>query len=252
MLPRGGKGDVCESKQYADADRGRVMTYQVAFRGKDGMVIASDRREFTEPPSKEYGTGSRNNDVRKIYIDQSGRFAWAFAGGEFSPIVASLLKRELDSKAVDFWDNEEVEQAIRECTGRVWNEGTQPVSTIVFLDGWKKKIRRFRLLPNDCTTFIDFANGSCLAGQAHSKASIFPEKFYSPGMSVDQLCALAAYTVYMAHKSDPLLIAGFDMAVFRESTKKFSLVSSTAYWKTARHINKEMHRLFRATQSIPR
>lgn len=44
---------------HCQAYRGRIVTYQMAFRGKDGIVIASDQRDLLTPQSSDEGTGAK-------------------------------------------------------------------------------------------------------------------------------------------------------------------------------------------------
>ena len=74
------------------------MTYQVAFEAKDGMVIASDKRELLAPSTGDEGDGPTINSLTKILISPSVRFAWAYAGGEISPFAANNVKTEVQKK----------------------------------------------------------------------------------------------------------------------------------------------------------
>jgi hypothetical protein len=80
---------------HCQAYRGRILTYQMAFRGKDGIVIASDQRDLLTPQSSDEGTGAKLNLVRKIQLDSTGQHAWAFAGSRIAKKAADSLSREL-------------------------------------------------------------------------------------------------------------------------------------------------------------
>lgn len=221
---------------------GRIVTYQVAFRGKDGIVIASDRRELQEPGLGDYGSGSRTNLVKKIHIDPSGRFAWAYAGGEVSPVAAGNVKHALESGEIN--SNPDIDAMLKDCGDRSWQvaRGPSANSTILFLDGSTKRMRRAKLSP--MTIVEEMEGGMCMAGQTYNKASFFPEHIYAEDMSVSQLSALAAYAVRMAHEMDSLCVDGLDIAVYSDSTARFEFLDSSEYWDKSGILDQKIRSLF--------
>jgi hypothetical protein len=188
--------------------------------------MASDQRELLAPESSEQGEGTVTNMVPKITIDPTGRFAWAFAGGEPSFIAASYLEREFEKGVVTV----DLERTLRDCGDRGWDAGASGPhkSTIIFADGKNKKILR-ATLGHRCTRVLPMLDGKCFAGQSYSKASFFPMRFYSVEMSVTQLARLAAFAVVMAGDMDPLCVAGLDMAIYHDSVGRFEFVDSSDY-----------------------
>jgi hypothetical protein len=68
------------------------MTYQLVLCGKDGVVLASDRRELRESGGiEQYGHGFSANMLCKIRIDKTGQYAWMFSGGELGPFAAKYI-----------------------------------------------------------------------------------------------------------------------------------------------------------------
>ena len=202
------------------------MTYQITMRGSDGIVIASDRREFLFPKSSEEGEGSVANIVTKIFLDSSGRYAWAFAGSKPSLLAASYMEREFENGVPDA----EVERTLRNCGDRGWAAGASGPgeSTVVLADGKTKTIMR-ALLAHQSTMVSIITDGRCFTGQNYSTASFFPLRFYSPEMSVVQLAKLAAYAIVMAGEMDAVLIGGLDIAMYRDSVGRFEFVDSGNY-----------------------
>ena len=71
-----------------------IVTYQIGMRGRDGVVLASDRRELLLVGPGDFGSGPATNFINKIRFDNVSLVAWAFAGGEISPIAAGYLEQE--------------------------------------------------------------------------------------------------------------------------------------------------------------
>lgn len=213
----------------------RKMTYQVAMRGSDGLVLASDTREYLE------GGGKRR--VRKIQIDPSGRFAWAYAGRQFSSLVASSLREEFVKATL--LSGEDIARTIRELStellpDKVYDEKLR--STILWIDGPARKAYRTELLPQNLSISND--DSMWTAGFTSQFASLIPEHFFDENMNVDKLAAMAAYTVWLGSKIEPTLIGGLDIAVYRYSEQKFSFVDSAKYLKKAKELDTRIRGCF--------
>lgn len=200
------------------------MTYQVAFRGIDGMVIASDTREYLE--------GGGNRTISKIQIDPSAQFAWAYAGQQFSSLVASSLREGFASGTLT--SGEDVSRSIRELSTSVLPDiafDQKPRSTILWLDGRARKIYRSELLPKNLS--IPTEGRMWTAGFMSLIASLIPEHFVDESMTVDQLAVIAAYTIWLANKMEPSLIDGLELAIYRDSKGKFEFLDSGEYTRKA-------------------
>lgn len=217
------------------------MTYQVTMCGVDGMVMASDQREYLAPESPAQGEGVVTNSVRKITIDPTGRSAWAFAGGRPSLLAAGCLEREFENGVADA----ELERILKTCGDQGWEAGAigAHISTIVLADGKSKNMLR-ATLAHRSTRVEQMAGGRCFTGQNFSKASFFPMRFYSPQMSVTQLARLAAFTVLMAGEMDSLCVGGLDIAIYRDSVGKFEFADSRDYSQQAPKLESDIRSLF--------
>src|ERR1700723_1276151 len=200
--------------------RGRIVTYQVAFRGRDGIVIASDRKEMRERGPGDEGTGPTTHLIKKLSIDESGRFAWAYAGGETAPVASKFIAKQLES-GMDLTEKS-IDLMLEKSGNESWIAARERnYSTLIFVDGGTKTIKRAKLFPNNNTVVDTIENGRCVNGQTYNLASFWSEVGYSNRLSLDRLIPLAAYMLFIANKMSPELIEGADIAVYRYSTKKF-------------------------------
>ena len=114
--------------------------------GRDGALIASDTREYRAPGEEEHGHGVAVNMVTKIRIDPTGQYAWAYAGGEITPVAADYLAQAFQGGR-SFSDSE-LDSELRSCGDRAWNNfasGPNPHSTIALLHGPSRRIVRAKL-----------------------------------------------------------------------------------------------------------
>jgi 20S proteasome alpha/beta subunit len=65
---------------------------------------------------------------------------------------------------------------------------------------------------------------------------------YSESLSVDRLISLAAYMLYTANKVDSLMIAGADMAVYRDTEKKFRFLDKAQISRAAKRMDKDIRK----------
>ncbi len=214
------------------------MTYQIVMCGKEGLVVASDKRELRESGGiDQVGHGFSANMLSKIYINSAHSLAWAFAGGEISRIAAAYLDDAFNNASSDL-SIEEVKQTIVQCGNSAWKDYArgpqQAVVTLVI--GPTRTILRATITP---TTVVDELSGThpVFAGQAHSQASLLPTRFYSRDMTIPELAFLAGCTIRMAHEADPQIIDGLDIAAYRDATKSFELLDPTLYWDRAKEID---------------
>jgi hypothetical protein len=75
-------------------DEERPVTYQITMCGRDGIVMASDRREVLRAQDASVPT---INETSKIRISPDGNYAWAYSGGRVSPIFARRILRAVGS-----------------------------------------------------------------------------------------------------------------------------------------------------------
>jgi hypothetical protein len=225
------------------AKKGRPVTYQVAFSGKDGMVLASDRRE-----SLTSADGFMNpiGDVQKIYI--SGPFAWAFSGGPLAMMFSDYVRRrevELDGMNV-----EQAKQFFESCGRPVvdsWRETAAGpggvASQVVLVCGQSKQIfssliatemNLHKQLPVSQAVPEQQPPVFKIAGQHWNFASFIPWRLYDPNMPIDALATLASYAVWAAGEFDSSCIGELDVAVYRDSDAKFTMPNPATYWERAK------------------
>jgi 20S proteasome alpha/beta subunit len=236
--------DVFEQESSVKETKVRPVTYQLILCGVDGVVLASDRRELRSAGPGDEGEGMAINMVKKIRIDPTGCFAWAFAGGEISHVASGYFERSLeDGKPLP--STEDVRRRIIECCDRAWQDaarGPNPGSTIILAHGPTRTILRAKL--GSYTTVEEMQEGRCFAGQTYSVATFFPRRFYSGEMSVSVLLRLASYTVRAAHHIDPLCVDGLDVATYRDSTGKFEFENAALCLERADRLDDDIQRFF--------
>ena len=167
--------------------------------------------------------------------------------GELTPAVIHVAARTVAAHALSiFGDHSDVMAArATECGDRGWQYGASGPSnsTVVLIDGKTKAIYR-AILAHKSTMVFRIEDGRCFSGSNYSKASFFPTRFYSAGMSVERLTALAAYAVVMAGEMDPLLVDGLDVAVYRDDREQFEYVEADACRNKAKRLDDEIRKLF--------
>lgn len=219
------------------------MTFQVTMSGSDGMVMASDLCEFD---GAELSSSPKvKNLIRKVAI--SGSFAWAFSDGRLGPFFSPFLQRALDS-AGDV-SCEDAVKILESCGGPAlaeWrNVATGPagISTIVFACGRSKRIFRVAISPN--MTAQEMMGGKCISGNYYNLATFLPTRFHTTEETVDTLARLAAYSIRTASEIDPQIVDGFDLAMYRDSLRRFEFEDGATYWNTAEEIDRDMRNYLR-------
>ena len=76
------------------------MTFQVALAGKDGFVIASDRKGLAG--GGPTGTGRilmrHTSEMRKILVSKSGNLVFAFSGSHIAADIAEDVRSAMASR----------------------------------------------------------------------------------------------------------------------------------------------------------
>lgn len=224
------------------------MTYQLVLCAKDGCVIASDRREYLERDFRlgENGSGAKINNLNKIRIDPTGRYAWAFAGGRAGRDAAGMMVRRLEEGPAER-DFEFMRQLLCKCGDEAHeNVGIQPnpsnpSPTVILVDGKTNKIIRAQI--SKPTTFEPMHGDFVDAGLTFSTASLFPQQFRQ-GMPLEQLATLAAYTIWLAGKLEPSLVEGLDIAIYRPVDGGFKFADSEEYLEKAAGVHEKVRACF--------
>jgi hypothetical protein len=193
------------------------MTFQITMCGSDGIVMASDKLENFDPASQSDDGIYGKNEVTKIKIDPTGRFAWCFAGSRCAYLAATHIERALENGPPNF----AADKLVVECCDRAANAlPTGPTDTIVLADAKDMRIMRASLLHQQ-PTVIEPDKDRFFSGLSSNRASVMPSRYYSRKMNVAQLQRLAAYAVLRAGESDSAFIAGLDVFSYRESVGRF-------------------------------
>ena len=228
----------------------RLVTYQLTLRGRDGMVLASDQCENTKP---QYGDVRVKNLLRKVFF--SGGFAWAYSGGALGPIFAEYVNRNLvdDNGIISDDDARNIFENCGKLTyAEYMSTMTGPAGESVAVLACGKSKRIFRATISSPMTAIEVVSGPgspCITGNRYNLAAFVATRFYSPEMSVEELCSLAAYSIRAASDLEPNYVDGLDVAVYRDSVGKFEFVDSDTYWRNTANTDKELRNSFHAVSS---
>lgn len=208
------------------------VTYQLTMKGRDGIVIVSDRCEHRKP---EFGEDPIINMVRKLRISSTGAFAWAFYGGTMGPVLSKHLRTEFDG--VNITSDDEIMERMEKCRQPAYNEwhkaaaGPAGDSQIVFACGLRRSVFRCNALPvGEVEKIID---GIYISGDSSNPASLLPKRLYSSAMTVDALADLGAYTVRVAHMYAPQFVDGLDIAIYRNSAARFKFLNPSTFSEKA-------------------
>jgi hypothetical protein len=219
------------------------------MRGRDGVVLASDRRELLSAGPGDCGFGPATNFINKIRFDNVSLVAWAFAGGEISPIAAGYLEQELQGVTPTL---AELKAMMTRCGDAAWQaaaRGPNSNSTLLLVHGPAKKFIRAKLSPR--TIVEELEDGMCQCGQTYNVASFFPQHFYSPDMTVQELLRLAAYAVKTAGTIDPLCVAGVDVLVYGDADRSFRFVDQIFIEEESQRIDRAILASFLNTPARP-
>ncbi len=224
-----------------DQERKR-MTYQLALAGRDGIVLASDRCERHVSNTDH----AAKNMVGKIFIDHTSKYAWACSGSEAAPFFADYVLKGIKALGETFSEDDAL-RAFEESSLAFVEEYAQKHArgpwgcSLLFICGPTKRIFKRKHIPPRQEVY----EGRCVAGAESNLAAFLPSRFYSSTMSVDELAWLAAYSVRAAHDLDNGMIDGLDIAVYRDSTRKFQFANSASYWDGVQTFDPEIVKLLK-------
>ncbi len=227
------RGDV-EIDSGLDIERQtQLMTYQVTLCGADGVVVASDRCQLWQEQSRNSREWTKSK-VKKLFIDDTKKIAWTFSGGYFSDVTAHYLRDFLAEHPG--YDEPRVESAIRTCGNRaceafVIKANATDILVLIFAES--RRILRAQI-SREGTIVQQVENKQWVSGATDSFVNFFPNHFCDAGdMSVDQLAQIAAYCVRMAHEDDSKYVDGLDIAIYRDSERRFEFGDRVFYWDQA-------------------
>jgi 20S proteasome alpha/beta subunit len=229
------------------------------MRGGDGILIASDRREISNYQTAKV---SNKNDVVKIRLSPDAKFAWAYSGNMIAPIYSRQIVRAFQNPDAEGLSDVDAKQILNDCGPSAIREytdqqksgslGPYDAPTIVMACGESKKIFRSVAMPT--TEAEEIKKGLCTTGQTGNWAAFLPERFYSSRMSIDELLWIAVVSVRMAHDFDNLAVDRLDVALYRDSDHKFTLVDGDFHWEEigafARKIDASILRMIKKQSRI--
>ena len=190
----------------------RRLTYQIAMRGIDGIVLASDRLVKKPGAAWREDRVSVDNETCKIYKDANGKFAWSFAGDDDALNVAEYYSRRIGE-----WDRKiPLAEFLEECADAVVQSREQASYEVIFLDGVRRELLLVDNRRGHATASLQ-TKGICFAGQSSNRASVLASYYYRNDLSVGALVQLAAYSVKTAGIIDPEMIRGIDVFIYRDS-----------------------------------
>jgi hypothetical protein len=198
--------------------------------GKDGVVLASDQSERRVNHDDSVAT---QNLVTKIRIDDTRKFAWAYAGGMVAPIFSNHFGQAMKSQTHQLSYRDAVNK-LADSVMPAYEEwhpnaaGPSGYTCVTLACGAAKKI--FRNMFSRMGEAEEMQGGWCVAGSEFNVASFLPRRLHSPELSVEQLVCLAAYSIRAAHDFDSAFVNGLDIAVYRDSVGRFEFVDSIFYW----------------------
>lgn len=215
----------------------RRMTILVGAVGKDGIVLAADKKFLQPAPCSELlhdmSGGRKINHLESE--DKEWGIVYAFAGDEVAKIAGDAIKANLKDGSFVFSDidaslTDAANRAVSSYTNRTGrNPDLQsvPRHLIAILYGKKFGIQpslwRVNIQSNNCSTALNI-DELVIAG-AHGNFARFFGRYCMKDSSVERLERIAAHMVLKAHDYDSLAIEGFHIVkvtndgVFHEMTR---------------------------------
>jgi hypothetical protein len=225
-----------------ERQRNRRVTYQLALKGSDGMVLASDQCEWIVSASDQCVT---KNLVRKLRIDETGRYAWVYSGSEAGPVFSSHFLAALKNLGASFSEADAL--GAFKASARAANETYQPFAKgkwpydATLICGRSKRIMRVKV----SLAVDEMLGGCCVSGQEFNLSAFLPSRFYSPRMSVDELTCLASYSIRAAHDCTNSVVDGLDIAVYRDTSGTFEMLDSDYWWNEAPKLDEAIREAIR-------
>ena len=187
-----------DGSQETDFDTN--MTLQVALKGNDGFVIASDTKS-----SSSFGTSI----TEKMFLKNS--IVWAFSG--YTALVRLGRKLELVETAVSLGSMEEAaDKALLDFPSV--QKPSLNGRLIFACPAWKT----FRQVTVSAGVAFAIEVNPAFGGDFSNLACYLSERFYSPGKSVDELAFLAAHVVVEGALINPSEIGGLDVVVSKDGS----------------------------------
>ncbi len=191
------------------------MTFQLGLVGKDGVVLASDRRALAFWADTG---GMASSSVSKIVTNERARFAYCFWGDMLAARAATLVGQELEKGSPA---NESV---LKSCIDQVLDEREKieqeadlaclrggGILLVVVRDDKPELWRLDVLKHTDSVRRAAQVDGKIVAGDAINQANFFVERYFRRSAPISELLALATHTILMAGELNPTCVSGVDL-----------------------------------------
>jgi 20S proteasome alpha/beta subunit len=189
------------------------MTLQVALIGKDGFVLASDKKDVAELWSR------RTSETRKILVSEKRDLVCAFSGHPLLSAAATRLLEFASEPGID------IAFSLEDGAQRTLDNYERNVQATIYGDLIVLILGKHPQLWN-----VSFVNGQASAqpvfdrvirGDRINPAVFFAERYHKVEQSVEELKLLAAHTVLEGAALDPTSVGGLDMLVSKNGETRF-------------------------------
>lgn len=196
------------------------MTLQVALIGKDGFVIASDRKTVNEAGWR------RTAETVKIILSSDADIVCAFSGNHVVSSVAKHVIASLNS----YGDRDDVESLLLDAVQTKFEsydgalrDSLAKAGRAMIVAAYNQKSGRAQLWEVIFTTGQPFVNSfldKAIGGDSINAALFIIERYYGgTETSVEDLKILAVHAILEGHKLNPSMVSGLDVVVFEHDKK---------------------------------
>jgi 20S proteasome alpha/beta subunit len=198
---------------------GHNMTLQVALIGKDGFVIASDRKTVNEVSVR------RTAETTKVIVSDKADIVCAFSGTHIVSSVAKHVVATLNS----YGDRDDIETRLEKAVLEKFELYDGPVrehlakaGRAMIVAAYNEKNGRARLWEVIFTghPFVNSFLDKAIGGDSINTAIFLVERYYNGKETpVEDLTILAVHTILEGHALNPLMVGGVDVVVSQHGEK---------------------------------
>jgi hypothetical protein len=196
------------------------MTLQVALGGKNGFVIASDRKALAGGSLTSSGrfTMQHTSDDGKILVSERKDMVCAFS---FNTIARELARRLVGSPHPAFKDNEDADAFVRDKCDEFrkdYNEEYWPNGPILIV-GFPNPatgITRLRQVSFHPLAVVTRSNLRFYGGDAGNSAVFFAERYHFKAQPIEELSIIAAHVVLQGGQLNPTCVGGLDVLMAKD------------------------------------
>jgi 20S proteasome alpha/beta subunit len=198
---------------------GHNMTLQVALIGKDGFVIASDRKTVNEASVR------RTAETTKIIVSDKADIVCAFSGSHIVSSVAKHVAAALNS----YGDRDDIETRLEKAALEHFELYDGPVrehlakaGPAMIVAAYNENNGRARLWEVIFTgrPFVNSFLDKAIGGDSINTAIFLIERYYKGKETpVEDLEILAVHTILEGHALNPSMVGGVDVVVSKHGEK---------------------------------